>query len=240
MEFENNERGPRAVITVSGIPKDSDPVRLMRVLDDISESVYEKLESVEIGMVTNVPDEILPTGLMSPEDAEALKELPGFGPGRLQLHLKAQVASGLIFAATMMAGDEAAGLAWESKSEEEKEAIHEHNRQRSEHYERAAVREMQDKRTAELRQAFDIANHWAAEPDLTPMERCHGVAHDLYKIYGVDAKEFDFGGTKFIPDSMRKAYDISAGQAYARHYDTHLSEQIKERKLRAAKDLFGG
>jgi Ni/Co efflux regulator RcnB len=238
--LENNEGpGPRAVITISGIPRDADPTRMMRVIDDVAEIACERMDNVEVGMATNAPDETMGS-MMSPEDMKTMYEGSAALGVNFPLLMKAQVAGQLVMAATMMLEDQNAEKQWESKSEEEKEAIIEHNRARSEHWDQVALKEMQDKRTNEIRQVFDIANTWATEPELTPMERCHGVAHDVYKLYGADAKPIRWDSDKeVIPPIIQQAYPINAGQAYAQHYDTHLSDQIKSRTLRAAKDLFG-
>jgi hypothetical protein len=238
MNSDDNQPGPRTVITISGIPHDADPVRLMRVIDDVAEVACEKMQRVEIGMVSGAPDNTL-DGILSPEDIRRIREESEYEGTNFHLLMKAQVAGELIIGASCMAEERHADNEWESKSEEEKNAIIEHNRERSAEWSRKAVQEMQAERTVEIRQVFDIANTWATEPELTPMERCHGVAHDIYKIYGVDAKSITFDDKPFIPDSMQKAYPINAGQAYAQHYESQLSEQIKARSIRAAKDLFG-
>jgi len=242
--FEDDDEekaGPRAVITISGIPRDADPVRMLRVVEDVTESVYDKLDSIEIGIAMGAPDITLRDMEMSQEDRTTMREGSQLLGTDVHMLMKAQVAGQLIMAATLIIDDLGSEHRWESKSEEEKEEIIAHNRERAEEWNRRGIQEMQNKRTTEIRQAFDIANTWASEPDLTPMERCHGVAHELYKIYGVDAKPVRWDGDKeVIPDIIKEAYPINAGQAYAQHYESQLADQIKSRSIRSAKELFGG
>jgi hypothetical protein len=239
MDKQEEEMGPRTVITVSFIPKDTDPVRLLRVIDDVTDAVADRMTNLEIGMSTNVPDE---TYAMVAND-KWVKEWASERQVEntdIVLHMRSLVASQLILARSMMLGDQGWEQEWNKLSQEERDAIHEKNRLRAEHYEKEAIDSAVELRTHQIRQAFDIANQWATEPDLTPMERCHGVAHDLYALYGVDQKPINIGPLEnYVPDSIQKAYPISAGKAYAQHYDTHLSEQIRQNQIRAAKDLFG-
>lgn len=238
LQPEQEERGSRVILTVSGIPKDTDPVKLMRLIDDVSENVYEKLGQLEVGMVTQAPNDATML-MMDPQDLAEMRAMPRLESGSVELVMKAQAACGGIMAATFQLSDDAMESDWAKKPQVEKEAIWEKRRLDSERYEREAVQQLQDERTTEIRQAFDIANSWATEPDLTPMERCHGVAHDIYQLYGVDKKAFNLSdGQSYVPESMQKAYQVNAGQAYAQHYDTHLSEQIQARSIRAAKELF--
>lgn len=236
---DENARGPRTIITISGIPKNDDPIRMLRVIDDIAEAIGEKMSHVEVGMATGAPDETLEKNL----NAEMLSELRGykFHDGtQFSMLMRAEIASGLISTVAERISDEQSEVNWEAKSEEEKEAIHAHYRQLAEEGRRECVKRLKEQRTREVRQVFDIANQWATEPDLNPMERCHGVAHDIYTIYGINQRPYKGpNGQTRVDPAEQEAFPVNAGKAYSQHYDTHLSEQIRQNQIRAAKALFG-
>jgi hypothetical protein len=68
---------------------------------------------------------------------------------------------------------------------------------------------------------LDIAEQWANKPNLTLREACHGVAYDTYCVAH--------------PEQPK----VMARQEYGQRYDSHFVDQIKNRQIKAAKDLFG-
>ena len=86
-----------------------------------------------------------------------------------------------------------------------------------------------DNQNKELRKVMAAANSWGERDDITPLERCHGLAHQLYGDYGQD--------TVMTADSATVPTD--PGRNYARAYDHEFADKIKERSMRAAKELFG-
>jgi sarcosine oxidase delta subunit len=83
-----------------------------------------------------------------------------------------------------------------------------------------ATRYQQEKRTGTQTKYFAIANTWAKREELTPEERCHGVAHDTYLL------------------SLPVATIVEQTE-YRSMYDSHMETKIKERSVKAAKELFG-
>lgn len=77
-------------------------------------------------------------------------------------------------------------------------------------------------RSAEQESYFGLADLWGSVPGITPLEAAHGVAREMYlqhhQIKGPPA---------VIPQEYDMLYDISYG------------DRIAERKMRAARDLFG-
>jgi hypothetical protein len=69
---------------------------------------------------------------------------------------------------------------------------------------------------------FNIAETVAAIPDITVNEACH----KLTKLYYLSHHE-----TKGDPEILSKKYN--------QLYDTHYADQIQNRQIRAAKELFG-
>jgi hypothetical protein len=85
------------------------------------------------------------------------------------------------------------------------------------------------RRDDELREVMTAAVNWGNRDDLSPMERCQGLAHELYSEWGTDTVMTADGTT--VP--------TSPGLNYARMYEHGFAEEIKARSMRAAKDLFG-
>jgi len=79
----------------------------------------------------------------------------------------------------------------------------------------------------EARYFHAVAETWAAKPGLTVAEACHGVAHDAY------IGRFQ----EFTPVQPVGAYNPS--RVYSEIYTTYNADKIKDRSMRAAKDLFG-
>lgn len=83
-------------------------------------------------------------------------------------------------------------------------------------------------RTDKQEQCFDIAESWAKKPDLSPAERCHGVAWEIQKNFG-DTFGVDINGSVITAD---------VGQEYAQLYEVLNHDKIRDGLLRSAADLF--
>lgn len=82
---------------------------------------------------------------------------------------------------------------------------------------------------AEVRDTVNTASTWGEREELSPMERCHGVAHELYQQFGATA----------VISSDGDVVAVDPGTCYAGRYEAHFADKIKERSIRAAKELFG-
>lgn len=236
----DEDRGPRAVFTISGIPTNGDPINLKSVISSLSELVDSglPLKDVEIGMIKDAPDMTFANSVEPEEMQKMINEFGAEGVD-MTLQMKALAASELIMVSTFELSSAKSDEEWNKHSEEEKEAFRQRWREQQAEDDARMLASLKKQREDEIRQVFDIANKWGAEPDLRPMERAHGVAHDIYALYGFEAKPTKVGNNEnYVWPIMAQAYPISAGQAYAQHYDTNLSEQIRSNNLRLAKDLF--
>jgi hypothetical protein len=91
-----------------------------------------------------------------------------------------------------------------------------------------AVDSINNHRAQKQEQCFDIAESWATKPDLSPAERCHGVAWEIQKNFG-DTFGVDINGTVITAD---------VGQEYATLYDVVNHDKIRDGLLRSAASLF--
>ncbi len=89
----------------------------------------------------------------------------------------------------------------------------------------------EDERTIQRHAFFNTAEKWAEKPDLNGDERCHGVAHDLYRR---------FGTTHMVhPDTqMPVVGSKELGEDYGRLYDNIKASNIQAKLMRSAADLF--
>jgi len=86
-----------------------------------------------------------------------------------------------------------------------------------------------DRQNKELREVMEAATTWGEREDITPLERCHGLAQALYSEWGTDSVLSAEGGS--VP--------TNPGRNYAKAYDHEFADRIKDRSMRAAKELFG-
>lgn len=84
-------------------------------------------------------------------------------------------------------------------------------------------------RDEELLETMAAASKWGEREDLNPMERCQGLAHELYSEWG----------TNSVLTADGTSVPTSPGRNYARVYDLEFADKISARSMRAAKDLFG-
>ena len=68
---------------------------------------------------------------------------------------------------------------------------------------------------------MQTAQKWAEKPDITPADAAHGVAYDIYCA----THPFQHG--------------VDTRQEYEKNYDETFASSIKERQMKAARDLFG-
>lgn len=80
----------------------------------------------------------------------------------------------------------------------------------------------------EVEHFHSIAEVWAAKPDLTTLEACHGVAREAYGVR--------FSGQVPQPAPVGK---FNPEKVYDKVYDIQHEDQIKTRSMRSAKELFG-
>lgn len=86
-----------------------------------------------------------------------------------------------------------------------------------------------DRLNDEVKLYHGVAEKWAnMGPDITLREACHGVAHDTYAL-------------RFDPTIHRPTPEgpFNPSNVYGALYDINLENEIKERRVRAAKELFG-
>lgn len=79
-------------------------------------------------------------------------------------------------------------------------------------------RHSKKKQQEEVERVFAVAESWNGRADVSPPERCHGVAHDVYVMVS--------GGN-------------GGSQIYSKHYEDRLADQIQNRLVRSARELFG-
>lgn len=91
-----------------------------------------------------------------------------------------------------------------------------------------AVDNINNYRLQKQEQCFDIAESWAKKPDLSPAERCHGVAWEIQKNFG-DTFGVDINGSVITAD---------VGLEYSQLYDAVNHDKIRDGLLRSAASLF--
>jgi hypothetical protein len=79
----------------------------------------------------------------------------------------------------------------------------------------------------ELRHFHAIAGRWGTKPGLTQLEACHGAIREAYGLR--------FSGKVPQPTPVG---EFNPNRVYDAYYDMTYANQIKERTIRAAKDLF--
>lgn len=80
-------------------------------------------------------------------------------------------------------------------------------------------------RQEETKAVFDAANRWGQREDLSPLERCHGTAHEVYTM--------DHQLTKSGQKRQQVRHD-----AYVQQFEQHFMSEIENRRIRAARELF--
>jgi hypothetical protein len=78
--------------------------------------------------------------------------------------------------------------------------------------------------------AFMAAENWAHRDGVTERERCHGVAQAVYGLTGMQK----------TLDRNTQDVTINPAQDYTTYYEKQFDMQIRNRSMRAAKELFGG
>lgn len=79
----------------------------------------------------------------------------------------------------------------------------------------------------ELRHFQGIADRWGARSDVTQLEACHGAVREAY------ATRFDETIPKATPVG-----DFNPNRVYDTLFDMTYADQIKDRRIRTAKELF--
>jgi outer membrane biosynthesis protein TonB len=80
-------------------------------------------------------------------------------------------------------------------------------------------------RQEETKAVFDTANRWANREDLSPLERCHGTAHEVYVMDHHTARN----GHK---------QQQARHESYMQQFDQRFAGEIEQRRIRAARELF--
>jgi hypothetical protein len=80
-------------------------------------------------------------------------------------------------------------------------------------------------RQEETKAVFDTANRWASREDLTPLERCHGTAHEVYVM-------------DHPPSKAGHKQQQARHESYMTQFDQHFLGEIEQRRIRAARELF--
>lgn len=245
MELDEEMFGPRAIITISGIPKDGDTNHVRNVIRELSDVVQEELDDVEVGVVTNAPDSKLGSML-----AEGEVEIDEDTANQIQLvsemlgidyvaMLKAITAGQAIQMRFMGVEEQSDALQRAEETEEEKEA----KRERLAATRNKAIAErittMINGRRSEIAAAMEVAEEWANKPDLNHTERVYGAVRDMYSKYGMRPKSWETGGKTYWDDEELAALPGTPGSAFAEAYSERFAKEIAERRMRQAKDLFG-
>jgi hypothetical protein len=90
------------------------------------------------------------------------------------------------------------------------------------------IERINDHRFEKQENCFNIAESWSKKPDLSPAERCHGVAWEIQKNYG----------DTFGVDDHGNVFTANVGQEYAELYDIEKAPDIRDGLVRSASDLF--
>lgn len=252
-DMDDEFTGPRSIITVSGIPKNNDTDYLQMVLRDIVDSTRGNMTDIEIGVVPDAPDitvaKLKAHGGFDEEITKRIVALNQRGVGvpyDVESFSRAQAAFICILQRTMGFEGQIEDLEETTRTPEEKAKAEQESKdiyaQRDQQNE-LRFKQYVEERKNELDHAFGVAEQWANKPDLTAEERCHGVAHDMYKKYGAEARPFqgytDLPGQKTHFDKVQqKAYPTRAGQAYSDEYNRRNQTKIQKRAMRAAGFLF--
>lgn len=104
------------------------------------------------------------------------------------------------------------------------------------------------KRRAMYEQEFAIAERWAAKPNLTNAERCHGVVWEMHRARDLRAQE-DYDRRMRVFEEIQDVNpNLPAANApvepnyrapeYATFYDNQKASDIKEFLAKSAKELF--
>jgi hypothetical protein len=244
MKFDDEFIGSRAIVTISGFPKDGNLVHLQNVVREVSDAVQGELDNVEIGVIHDAADISLATGTpdgegITEEDlevfSEASKEL-GFDHRAM---LAAHMASTAIMFRVGAVSDQLSDLEEASKTDAEKAQEAEEARQRYARGEEERRLENVKKREDELDHGFSVAEKWITRLGLNEAERVHGAVADMIERYGVRAKPYTVFGEERVDPEEIGAWPNSPGQAYAERYSQRYAADIDARRMKMAKDLFG-
>jgi hypothetical protein len=111
-------------------------------------------------------------------------------------------------------------------TEAEQEALAEENRKRDSEY---ARREF-ERRMSTASAAFDVAEKWGAKTELSPLERCHGVAWEMQKNSVSDTQK-----------DLSTKYNFplpTPEKDYAEVYEEKKQDDILKGIMRSAASLF--
>lgn len=218
------------VIAIMGIPRGDldniDDNETLRIFRNEAERV---MDNVNVIQLPNVP--LVSQGVID----DIVSDMKNDHPEPEALDLIKGIAMSGAFMETAMASMEryeeaaeakrVAALTPEQKAQEEAKS-----RAYAQRIYKQAHEMSEKERAQALDTFFSTAQKWANLPELTATERCHGVAHDLYLIYGPRSGS-DLNG---------RTVEYNRSDDYAQRYDHCYSDFVHLRQIRAAKELFGG
>lgn len=216
------------VITIMGIPKNPKKEGVLQAINEISEAALSQFSNVEIAHLSDTP--LINSAYLKEHEKEIdLNERDDELFGKPIGRAVATIMHGVL-GAEEREMDNAILKKLEAMSDEERDemiaARDAENRKWNEN--RAAGAE--HLRQEELANAFDIAEKWANQPDLSKREVAHGVAYDFHRHYAKPhAVDLENGHVKML----------NPAQDYQNHFNQQFEEDIKQRRIRAAKELFG-
>jgi hypothetical protein len=202
-----------SVITIVGQPKEANTNLATQELYELAGTMFDNFEISHLPSV-NIDNEI------NEEEGSPFNTPEGRA---------AAILFSNVLSAADQAEDEAEAARYASLTPEQRQR---ENDEQRDHYKQMIAElhtNAEQERSKALANYFDVAQKWATYPGLTPVERCHGVAHDLYIQYGpTDGMGADGKRVQYVRTDD-----------YGSYYNQQLVDQIQSRSIRAAKELFG-